>query len=245
MPPSPTISVIGLGHVGMVQAACLADEGWQVVAFDRDPARREAIANARCPIVEPGLPELIEAAVNDGRLRICRSIDEALGESEISIICVGTSSADGSEIDVDDLLECLDSIAGALSSSERRHAVTIRSTLPVGAMRQQVLPRLAPAGAEITCLYIPEFMREGSALRDYRGPSKIIVGCATDEGRSERLAEQIYHGISAPLHFVSYEMAELSKLADNAWHALKVCFANEMGALSTAFGIDRQRLMEL
>jgi GDP-mannose 6-dehydrogenase len=241
--------VFGLGHVGIVQAACLADEGRSVIGVDRDLGRLEAIADAVCPIGEPELPALLERVVESGRLRTSHSVDDAVRDSEVSIVCVNTPSAEDGAVDLDDLVECLDAIAAALASKRGNHALIIRSTVPVGTMQHHVLPRFEPAAAghdlDVACLFIPEFMREGDAIRDYRRPHKIVVGCATRDRRSEELVRQLYGSAPAPVHFVSYEEAELAKYVDNCWHALKVCFANEVGALSSALGLDGQRLMQL
>ena len=249
MPSSTSISVFGLGHVGIVQAACLADEGRTVIGVDVDPVRLDAIAAGHCPIVEPGLAELVERAVQTGTLRTCQSQQEAVRASEISIICVGTPAESNGKVDMRDLLHCIDGISTCLADKRGRHGVIIRSTLPVGATRTHILPRLeALAGgknAKATCLFIPEFIREGNAVHDYRHPPKIIVGGCPDDGYALELVDQLYGGIAAPRHFVTYESAEMAKYADNCWHALKICFANEVGALASSFGVDGKGLMRL
>jgi GDP-mannose 6-dehydrogenase len=243
---SSSISVFGLGHVGLVQAACLAEDGRTVIGVDVDHDRLATIAAGQCPIAEPGLPELIARAVGTGRLRVSASLQEAVDASALSVLCVGTPASPGGEADLGDLITCLETLAMCMARKGTPHDVIVRSTLPAGTMRRHVLPRLAAAGAgEGLCLYSPEFMREGSALRDYRRPARIVVGGPSDGPEVRALAEQLYQPVAAPRHFMPYEMAEMAKYADNCWHALKVCFANEVGSLAAAFGVDGRALMEL
>jgi GDP-mannose 6-dehydrogenase len=246
----PAVSVFGLGYAGIVQAACLADEGWHVIGVDSDHDRLAAIARGACPFVEPGLHEMLRQAFDDRRLEIGRSAAQAVLASQISVICVDTPTLATGETELRALLACVDAIAAAVPAERESHVVIVRSTVPVGTMRDRVLPRLAQ-GAEGggrlrgRCLFIPEFLREGSAIRDYRDPPKTIVGCPDDEPWVRDVVDRLYGKLSAPKHFVSFEAAELAKYADNGWHALKVCFANEVAALSGAFGLDGQRVMEL
>lgn len=235
-----TISVIGLGYVGIVQAVCLADRGLKVIGVDRDPGRLAALARGECPFAEPGLAALLDQAVGNGGLRFTRSVEDAVLESGVGIICVNTPTSANGASDLSALLECLDSIAQ--SSKSEDFDVVVRSTVPVGTMQRLVVPRFGPGA---TCLFVPEFLREGNALQDHRHPEKILVGCRADQTHSREIVDLLYGGISERHHFVSYELAELSKYTDNYWHALKVCFANEIGALSSAFGVDAHRLMDL
>jgi GDP-mannose 6-dehydrogenase len=245
MRESPTISVIGLGYVGIVQAVCLADRGLTVIGVDRDPDRLAALARGESPFAEPGLAEMLERAVGSGRLRFAQPVEEALAESRIGIICVDTpTSADGAS-DLGALGDCLDFVAAARSSQLEDFGVVIRSTIPVGTMGRLVVPRFSTGSQGAVCLFIPEFLREGNALHDHLHPQKILVGCRADDDRTREIVTLLYGGVSARHHFVSHELAELAKYTENGWHALKICFANEIGALSSAFGVDGRRLMEL
>lgn len=250
MRDSPTISVFGLGHLGIVQAVCLADEGRNVIGVDRNPDRLEAVARAVPPFVEPELPALLERTVRNGLFQTSASADDAVRNSDISIICVDTPMSAGGEADLTALYDCLDVVAACLSTKRGDHAVVVRSTVPVGTMRQQVLPRLAvgndgSTSAGVSCLFIPEFLREGNAVQDFLHPRKIVVGRLNEDCLAREVVEGLFGRMSAPRHFVDYELAELLKYTENCWHALKICFANEMGALSSAYGLDGKDLMQL
>lgn len=249
-PESLTACVLGLGHVGLVQAACLADDGHDVIGVDRDPERAAAVARGECPVSEPGLGAVLERAVASGRLRTAGALREAVPACDVTLVCLGTPSAPDGRADLSALLEGIDELARVLDGLDRSHAVIVRSTIAPGTMRGEVLPRLrGPAGSLVdACLHLPEFLREGCALDDYRAPRRIVVGCENGhENRPEvaGLVERLFARQNAPRHFVALETAELAKFTDNFWHALKVCFANEVGALADAMAIDGQQVMQI
>lgn len=248
---SLTISVLGLGYVGLVQAACLASDGHSVIGVDIDAGRLAAVAQGDSPVAEPGLNELLAQGLDSGRIKTSSSVIEAVTDSDLSLVCVGTPTSASGEADLRALLACLDDIRTALSARPKPHVVVVRSTITPGTMRHQVIPRFSqPSGLteneKTTCLFVPEFLREGSAIRDYLHPEKIIVGHGFDDrGKAGFIVERLYARLDAPRYFVDFELAELSKYTDNYWHALKVCFANEIGALSATLGLDGQKIMEI
>jgi len=245
-----TVSVIGLGHVGLVQAACLAADGHLVIGVDRNQVRLLAIAEAKCPVPEPGLTTIVERAVHAGNLRTTRTVASAVRDSEITLICVGTPTTASGVVDLTDLMDCVNEVRCALSAKQQPHTVIVRSTIPVGTMRERILPLfpsdLAPAnGAPVTCLFVPEFLREGHAIDDYRHPQKIVVGCDADHVEVGAIINSIFNWPDAPRHIGDCEFAEMIKYADNYWHALKVCFANEIYGVSSKFGVDGTQVMRL
>ena len=246
-----TISVLGLGYVGLVQAACLANAGHSVLGFDVDATRLAAVSHGVSPVAEPGLNQLLAQGVATGRLRTSRSVMAAVTDSDVSLVCVGTPTGIHGEADLSALLRCLDDIQGALTARPKPHVVVVRSTITPGTMNHHVTPRFEKIpdqnkDARPLCLFVPEFLREGSAIRDYLNPEKIIVGHdGHDEARARRIIEDLYGALDAPRYFVDFGLAELSKYTDNYWHALKVCFANEIGALSTTLGLDGDKLMTI
>lgn len=250
MQNSPSVSVLGLGYVGLVQAACLAEEGHTVIGVDRNQDRLSAVAKAQCPFAESGLEGLLERSVRSGNLKTSSSVIEAVQSSEISIICVGTPTTHCGAADLKDLLDCLDDIRTVLLVKQTHHTVIVRSTIPVGTMQKHIIPRLT-SNFDLTmqrrtaCLFIPEFLREGHAIKDYRHPQKVIVGCDTNDGDVSTVVEHLFGNIQAPRYFVDYAVAEMAKYTDNYWHALKVCFANEIAGLSLALGVDGKRVMQM
>ncbi|NJK78483.1 MAG: UDP-glucose/GDP-mannose dehydrogenase family protein [Chloroflexaceae bacterium] len=242
------ISILGLGYVGCVSAACLAHEGHAVVGVDVNPTKVDLIGAGRSPIVEPGLDELIAEGVATGRLRATLDTKAAVHETELSLICVGTPSNANGSLNLKYVEGVCREIGEALASKDAYHVVVIRSTVLPGTVLNQMLPILEAAsgkkvGEHFGLSMNPEFLRESSAIADYYSPSHIVIG-EYDE-RSGDMVEALYKGIDAPLERVSIPTAEMVKYVDNAFHALKVVFANEIGSVCKAHEIDGRRVMEI
>jgi GDP-mannose 6-dehydrogenase len=238
------ISVFGLGYVGAVTAACLAADGHTVVGVDTNPVKVDLLNDGHSPVVEAGLAELIEAGTTAGRLRSTTDCVEAVATTDVGFLCVGTPSRTNGSLDVTHLRRVTEDIGLALRRVRTPFAVVVRSTVLPGTTRTVVLPTLARlAGRSVAACVNPEFLREGSAVRDFLEPSKVVIGALDDDVR--RLVTAISARPGAALVQTDLELAEMAKYTDNAWHALKVAFANEIGSLSRAQGLDGPRVMEV
>jgi GDP-mannose 6-dehydrogenase len=238
------ISIFGLGYVGCVSAACLAHEGQTVIGVDVNPLKVELINAGQSPIVEPGLGELIASETAAQRLRATTDSQAAVHESDISVICVGTPSNENGSLKLTYLENVCSEIGRALADKSSYHVVVVRSTVLPGTVLERLLPLLEEhsgkrAGADFGLSMNPEFLREGSALKDYYTPSHIVIG-ELDE-RSGDMVQQMYTSVDAPLVRTTIPTAEMVKYADNAFHALKVVFANEIGRFCKAHDIDGKK----
>src|SRR6202042_245636 len=200
------------------------------------------------PIIETDIGEIIAATVKAGRLRATSDPVEAIRGTELSFVCVGTPSQANGNLDLRYIRRICEQIGEALKSKSARHTVVIRSTILPGTMHKIVIPTLEEfsgkkAGVDFGVCSNPEFLREGSAVRDFRSPPKTVIG-AMDQGSAQTLAG-LYEGIDAPLIKTDLETAEMIKYVDNSWHALKIGFANEIGNLCKAFGIDAHEVMDI
>ena len=237
------IAIFGLGCVGGTMAACLARDGHQVLGIDIDPARVERLATGRAPVLEPELDDLLRAGRDAGRLQARLLPEAGLDGLDQAIVCVGTPGRPDGELDLSGLMDIVERLGTCVrrrDSSRPPLLITVRSTVPPGTMERAVLPALTTAageepGARFELAYNPEFLRAGSAVRDYLAPSRIVVG-ERFPGASGRL-QSLYEAIPAPLFEVPFAVAEAVKLVDNAWHALKVTFGNEIGRLCWEHGI--------
>jgi GDP-mannose 6-dehydrogenase len=234
--------------VGVVGAACLAREGHYVVGVDSVQSKADMINQGLAPIVEPGLGEQIHRVFQKGFLRATTKAEEAIYETELSLVCVGTPSQLNGNLDLSHLRRVCEQIGGILQNKRTFHVVAIRSTILPGTMRTVVIPTLEEysgkkAGKDFGVCYNPEFLREGSAIFDFDQPPQTIIG-GTDSRSSDLLAV-IYENLPAPIIRTTLEIAEMIKYTSNAWHALKICFANEIGTLCKEVGIDGHELMEV
>jgi GDP-mannose 6-dehydrogenase len=242
------IAIFGLGYVGAVSAGCLAKDGHTVIGVDTNPTKVDMINAGKSPIVELSLPEMIETAKQSGRLRATTDVAAAVAAADLSLICVGTPSQINGNLDLSHVRSVCEAIGGALRAKPQPHVVVVRSTMLPGSMRDVVIPALQEssgkkAGVGFGICNNPEFLREGTAVRDYYNPPKIVIG-ESDRGAGDLVLE-MYAGIKAPLIRTDVETAEMVKYADNAWHALKVSFANEIGNLCRAVGVDGHRVMDI
>ncbi len=243
-----TVSIFGLGYVGSVTAACFAHKGHRVIGVDVNPAKVEMMAAGRCPIFEARMDELVTEGHQAGRLHATTDAGAAVRDSEISFVCVGTPSQQNGKLDLSHVEHVCREIGEGLRRKDSPHLVVLRSTLLPGATESLAIPVLQAssgkrAGAGFNVCYNPEFMREGSAVEDFFQPPFTILG-----GReSDHLAplREIYAWTSGRIFETSIAVAEMVKYASNAFHALKVGFANEIGTLSKTLGVDTQAVAEI
>jgi GDP-mannose 6-dehydrogenase len=238
------ISVYGLGYVGAVSSACLAADGHTVVGVDTNPLKVDLVNQGCAPVVEAGLGELIAQGVRSGRLHATQDCDAAVDATDLGLVCVGTPSRGNGSLDLTSLRRVAAEIGQAIRRQRSRLTVVVRSTVLPGTTRDVVQPELErAAGRPVAVAVYPEFLREGTAIRDYREPSKVVVG-AVDEEVSD-LVTAVAARPPAPLIQTGLELAEMAKYVDNTWHALKVTFANEIGSLAKAKGLDGHRVMDI
>jgi GDP-mannose 6-dehydrogenase len=242
------VSIFGLGYVGTVSAGCLASGGHEVVGVDTVPAKVDLINSGQSPIVEADISEIIAAAVRTGRLRATGDSAQAIRETELSFVCVGTPSQPNGNLDLRYIRRICEQIGAALRHKSGRHTVVIRSTILPGTMRDIVIPVLEEssgkkAGADFGICHNPEFLREGSAVKDFHSPPKTLIG-QLDQASGDILAT-LYASIDAQLFRTDLETAEMVKYVNNSWHALKICFANEIGNICKSFGIDAHEVMQI
>ena len=232
------VAVLGLGYVGSVSAACLAELGHTVRGVDRDQFKVDSIRKGRAPFYEPGLQELIERHASSGRLQATTDIAAAVIDADIALVCVGTPSERNGNLGLGQLRRAAAEIASALPRREGKLVVAIRSTVFPGTCNEVVIPALGDGAAVVSN---PEFLREGTAVKDFLDPALVVVG------GEERWAVERVASLYAPLHaqtaLVSLGTAEMIKYACNAFHAVKISFANEIGALSARLGIPATEVM--
>jgi len=242
------IAVFGLGYVGVVSAACLARDGHQVMGVDPNPLKVELLRAGKSPIVEPGLAELIVAAVSAGRLLAGPDPAAAVAQCEVLVVCVGTPGQPNGSLDLSYVRRVVQQIGAQLAATASYKVVVIRSTLLPGSMQSVVIPALEEssqrrAGSDFGVCINPEFLREGSAIYDYDHPPKTVIGAADE--RAAGMVRELYASLSAPLILTDLRTAEMAKYIDNSWHALKVTFANEIGRICKAMGVDSRLAMRL
>lgn len=242
------IAVFGIGYVGVVSAACLARDGHTVVAVDVDPGKVAAINAGLSPIVENGLPELIAQAVAAGNLTATLDARAAILNTDASFVCVGTPSAADGSIGLDYIKDVCQAIGAAVAEKDGFHAVILRSTIVPGTMEATCIPLLEAAsglaaGKDFGVGYYPEFLRESTAIQDYDDPGLIVFG-AMDEATGQFLTT-LNEGLSCPINLVDLRTAEMVKYTSNSWRAVKVTFANEIGNIAKACGLDGQLVMRI
>jgi GDP-mannose 6-dehydrogenase len=242
------VSVFGLGYVGSVSAASFAADGHRVVGVDVNAGKVAAINAGRSPIVEPGLEELLAQNVASGRLRATMDTADAVRDTEVSLLCVGTPSRRNGSLDYSYLERVSEQIGEAIRDKPEYHVVVVRSTVLPGTTHGVVVPALERTsgktyGEGFGVSVNPEFLREGTALKDFRKPPLTLVGHNHAADASGTIA--LYQSIDAPLMSTSIRVAEMMKYTSNTWHALKVCFANEIGNLCKRLEIDSHDVMDI
>ena len=242
------VSIFGLGYVGCTSAACLARTGVRDIGVDVNPLKVEMVGQGTSPIVEQGIPERLAEAVAAGRLSATTRAEEAVAASDVSLVCVGTPSRANGSLDLGHLEQALVSIGTALRATDHYHVVAVRSTVLPGTVETVILPLLErtsgkQAGHDFGLCVNPEFLREGEAVRDFEDPPHTLIG-ELDRASGEAVAG-LYAGLAAPVFRVAIRVAEGVKYASNCWHALKICFANELGAFFKSRGVDPFEVLEI
>jgi GDP-mannose 6-dehydrogenase len=241
------IAIIGLGYVGAVTVGCLAKLGRDVIGVDTDAHKADAIASGRSPISEPGLDELLAEGVADGRITTVGIVD-AVVASDVIMIAVGTPSAPSGALDLTALLRVTDQIGRALPHDGRFRTVVVRSTVLPGTTDEEVRPRLEAesglrAGVDFGLATNPEFLRESSSIRDFFEASRTIIGA--DDERSAQALRDVYSGVDAQIFVLPIRTSEMVKYTDNAFHAVKIVFANEIASFARAHGVDGRDVMSM
>ena len=239
------INIYGLGYVGSVSAACLAADGHHVLGIDIDRLKVDAINRGASAVVEPGLAELIHCGVAACRLR---ATTDAIEDADVSMVCVGTPSNENGSLCLDYVGRAASQIGDLLGSVGAYHVVCVRSTVLPGTMQDVVIPLLEAhsgkkAGEHFGVCMNPEFLREGSSIADFHDPPMTIIGEL--DGRSGDLVEALYAGVSAPVIRTKLSVAEMVKYVGNAYHGLKITFANEVGNLCKRLGLDGREVMDI
>jgi len=242
------VSVFGLGYVGTVCAACLAERGHEVIGCDVSEAKVDLVNQGKSPIIEKEIGDLVSANVASGRLKATMSTEEAIMGSDLSLLCVGTPSRPNGSLDLAAVEAVSRQIGSSLAGKNSYHSVVVRSTVLPGTLSNIVVPALEGAsskkiGDAFGVASNPEFMREGSAVADFNAPSKTVIG-TDDEITRERLID-LYKGLPGRMIVTEPRLAELVKYTDNTWHALKVAFGNEIGNICKAAGVDSHDLMKV
>ena len=242
------LSVFGIGYVGCVSAACFAKEGHDVTGVDVNPTKVAIINRGESPIVEPGIGELIREAVASGRLQATTNSGEAVQSSEISLVCVGTPGNQNGSLDLRYVSRVCEEIGIALATKPDSHVIVMRSTMLPGTIENVVIPVLEKASGKkvgdgfAVCIN-PEFLREGTSLKDFYGPPFTLIGA--DDPAAAATVRELYQGIDAPLYETAVNTAEMIKYVCNSFHALKVSFANEVGNICKALEIDSHAVMDI
>jgi GDP-mannose 6-dehydrogenase len=242
------VSVFGLGYVGSVSAACFAEDGHDVVGVDVNAGKVASLNEGRSPIVEKGLDELIRDNVANGRLRATTSTADAVRDTDISLICVGTPSRKNGSLDLTYLERVAEQIGDAIKDKTDYHVVVVRSTVLPGTTHEVVIPALERTsgkkyGTGFGVTVNPEFLREGTAIHDFRHPPLTLVGHNYTSDAEPTKA--LYGRVQAPIETTTIRTAEMMKYASNTWHALKVTFANEIGNVCKRLGIDSHEVMTI
>ncbi len=243
-----SISIFGLGYVGVVCAACFAKMGYRVTGVDIQQHRVDLVNEGKSPIVENNLAELISHGVSCGRLVATLNAHEAVQHSNLSMVCIGTPSRPDGEVNLGFIENVCKEIGEAIRIKDTFHVIVIRSTIPPGTTRKAIIPTIEAAsqkvaGVDFGIAVNPEFLRESTAVEDFLNPPIIVVGEL--DSKSGEIVASLYSNFTAPIFRTTIEIAEMIKYANNTWHALKVCFANEIGSICKELGIDSYQLMHI
>jgi GDP-mannose 6-dehydrogenase len=242
------ISIFGLGYVGAVSLACLARDGHQVTGVDIDSTKLDLIRSRKSPILEEGIQELMRDVVDSGRVSVTNDAAAAIRDTELSFVCVGTPSAANGSQDLTAIFRLAEQIGAALAAKNEFHTLVIRSTVQPGTVEEHIEPILERAsgkksGVDFGVCFQPEFLREGSSIRDYDHPPYTIVGGNCEQ--AVNAVREVFQHLDARFMVTSIRVAEALKMSCNAFHALKITFANEIGRVSQALGIDSHEVMRL
>lgn len=244
----PKVGVFGLGYVGSVTGACLANAHFKVIGMDPDPSKCEKINAGKAPMAEPGLDDLIEQSNRRKILTTSLKTDDVVSQTDVSIVCVGTPSGEDGSCDLRYLKTVCQQIGEQLRRQDDYHVIVFRSTIPPGSTRKHLIPILEKeshktCGRGFGVCFHPEFLREGTAIDDFGAPPKTVIGAF--DAKSAKPLEEIYRTLNNDVIHTSLEVAEMVKYVDNSWHAVKVSFGNEIGRLSQALDIDSHVVMDI
>ncbi len=242
------VSIFGLGYVGAVSLACLAREGHRVIGVDIDPAKLALIRDGRTPVVEEGMVELMAKVVASGRVDVTDNVRQAVQDSDLSLVCVGTPSAPNGSQDQSAILRLAQELGQAIREKDRSHVLVFRSTLVPGTVETILRPLIEEAsgkkeGTHFHICFQPEFLREGSSIRDYDNPPFTVVGANGQE--PVRALKALFGHLPCDFHATSIRAAEMVKYCCNNFHAIKITFANETARLCEALGVDPFQVMDL
>ena len=242
------LSIFGLGYVGCVSAACFAKEGHTVIGVDVNANKVEIINSGESPIVEAGIGPLLKEVVKANRLTATTDSTDAVRNSDVSLVCVGTPSNPNGSLDLRYVTRVCEEIGAALKGKNGHHTVVIRSTMLPGTIEHVVIPTLQEhsekeVGIDFGVCINPEFLREGSSLKDFYAPPFTLIGA--DDEETTATVRALYNGIDAPVIATSVKTAEMVKYVSNCFHALKVSFANEVGNICKALGVDSHEVMDI
>ena len=241
------ISVLGLGYVGAVSSGCFASLGHRIIGVDTNLAKVDLISDGKSPIVEAGLEELIKSGLDSRRLSATVDLEYAIKNTDVSMICVGTPSLVSGAIDLNHIRKICQETGSILAAKSSFHTVVIRSTVAPGTIRECAAIIGKASGRTLNVDFgmaaNPEFLREGTAVRDFFEPPYTIIGATCDQ--SESVLRRMYQDLSAPLYSLLPEEAEMIKYANNNFHAVKVTFANEIGNVCKELGIDSHKVMDV
>ena len=243
-----SVSVFGLGYVGCVSSACLAREGHTVIGVDVNATKVALVNSGRSTIVEEGIAELVTQMVASGRLRATTSVSEAVHATDISLVCVGTPSASNGALDLSYVERVCQEIGEAIRTKASFHTIVIRSTVLPGTVHGVATPAIErgsgkKAGVDFGVCSNPEFLREGTSIKDFLDPPFTLIGADTDQAADA--VKLLYAGLEAPVHVVAVRVAEMVKYACNCFHGLKVGFANEIGNICKALDVDSHDVMRI
>jgi GDP-mannose 6-dehydrogenase len=242
------ISIFGLGYVGAVSLACLARDGHKVTGVDIDPVKLDLIRNRKSPILEEGIQELMRDVVDSGRVSVTHDAMQAVLDTEVSFVCVGTPSAANGSQDLTAILRLSEQLGAALKVKDEFHTIVIRSTVQPGTVEEKIEPILErvsgkKSGVDFGVCFQPEFLREGSSIRDYDHPPYTIVGGNCEA--AVNVVRELFQHLEGRFLVTNIRVAEALKMSCNAFHAMKITFANEIGRVSQALGIDGHEVMRL
>ena len=242
------ISIFGLGYVGAVSAGCLTRDGHTVVGCDIDPAKLDLINQGKTPIIEEGMVDLMKGAAESGRLSATDDAKTAIDTTDVSFVCVGTPTAKGGGQNLTALKRLSEQLGPAIATKDDYHCVVIRSTVIPGTVDSVVKPIIEEhsgkkAGADFGLCFQPEFLREGSSIKDYDNPPFTVVGVSDD--RPAALLREVFGNLPCEFVTTNVEAAEMLKFCCNVFHALKITFANEVGRIAQAMEVDGREVMRL
>lgn len=242
------ISIFGLGYVGAVSLACLARDGHSLIGVDIDLNKLELLRRGQAPIVETGIQELMRAVTDSGSVRVTDSVREAILATDLSFICVGTPASSNGNQDLGAITRIAEQIGAVLPEKSSRHVIVIRSTVKPGTIEEVIQPALErtsrmKAGRDFSVCFQPEFLREGTSIKDYDQPPMTVVG--TDDPHAVSVLKSVFGHLPCEFVHTTVRTAEMLKYACNAFHAVKVTFANEIGRISQSMGVDPHEVMRL